>query len=152
MADAWQTLIAQFAVHVRDMRTLVGLSQQQLAVRADTSQGAISRLEAGSHIDVPLLTILKVTSALADATAQVDGAIPRQIAALLGFAAQFPHTHGGPLPDPALTQLLTAYHRLATPRRQAFVQLVLPLAHYLAAVVWAPSATEVPPGLEDDPD
>ena len=46
---------------------LVGVSQEELAVRAGASQGAVSRLEAGRAVNTPLITVMKINAAMRDA-------------------------------------------------------------------------------------
>jgi transcriptional regulator with XRE-family HTH domain len=130
----WPRLIATLGAAVREQRELLGLSQQELAEYAATSQGAISRLESGDHFALPLLTVVKVGLALAATEAQVPASL--ELRALCAFARDFSSAvDDAPrvLPvAPDFAALLRAYHGLSGARRGAFVQLVLPIAAYMA--------------------
>jgi DNA-binding XRE family transcriptional regulator len=52
------------AAHLRERRFELGLTQEQVAVAADTSHTAISRLENGTHM--PQLTTLRRIAAVLD--------------------------------------------------------------------------------------
>lgn len=137
---------------VRNARMLLGLSQDQLARRAATSQGTISRMEAGHHLDLPIVSIARVVGVLAAALPGISDALPRSHTALFAFGRAFPTasqpTNSLP-PDPALRRLLRAYHALSPPRRALFIEIVLPLATHLAAIPWRPDPTNVPPPVTD---
>jgi transcriptional regulator with XRE-family HTH domain len=121
----WQRIVQALARATRELRLLLGWSQQQLADKAVTSQGAISRLEAGRCEDVPLRTVVYVLRALACGAVAADLSVSAQTHAILVFVRTFEptFTFTGPL-DPGLVALVRLYHDQAPARRQALLQLV----------------------------
>ena len=75
------------AAHLRERRFELGLTQEQVAVAADTSHTAISRLENGTHM--PQLTTLRRIAAVLDEELLLcfqrieDGELEREYAAVL---------------------------------------------------------------------
>jgi transcriptional regulator with XRE-family HTH domain len=133
----WAALVATLAEHVRTTRQRLGLSQEQLAMRAATSQGAISRLEEGGHVNVPLLSVVKILAALAADVAPIEDAVAPALRALLTVAADLgPTLLAGEqrAPDPDLVALLDAYHALPPTRRRPFVRVVLAACGLLTAL------------------
>src|SRR5262249_6887027 len=53
-------------------REFLGLTQQELALRAGVSQGAVSRFEGGRALSTPFLAIVRLNVALARALAALD--------------------------------------------------------------------------------
>jgi DNA-binding XRE family transcriptional regulator len=58
----WRDVMKLLGYHVRRLRDFLQLSQAELAQRAGVSQGAISRVESGRHLDTPLVTYARVPS------------------------------------------------------------------------------------------
>ena len=121
----WRGLMHQIARAVRDMRGLLGWSQQTLAASARVSQGAISRMEGAPGESFPLYTAVKVLGALADAAHRHTLPLATATEQLLAFAALF----RAPLivaaeVDHELVELLHAFHRLPAERRAAVLHLV----------------------------
>lgn len=70
--NEWSKIIVAIAKAVKEVRELLGWSQQELADKAVVSQGAISRIEAGKHDGLPLHSIVVVFRALAVGASTVD--------------------------------------------------------------------------------
>jgi transcriptional regulator with XRE-family HTH domain len=131
MTPDWAALVATLGRQVRTARKLLGLSQQDLAAAAGTSQGLVSRMESGRCAGVPLLSVLKVLHTLAAAVPQLEGAVAPTALALVACVAEL-GARPAPPTDPGLATLLRAYHALTPARRATFRRLVLPLAAVLA--------------------
>lgn len=127
----WPALVAALGRQVHAARTLLGWSQDELAARAGTSQGLVSRMERGGCAALPLVSVLKLLQALADAVPHLEGATAPITRALLACTAEL-QGPARPPPDPGLAALLHAYHALPPGRRATFRRLVLPLAAVLA--------------------
>lgn len=70
----WREWMRQLGARVRQLRELVGLSQDELARSVGVSQGAVSRLEHGRGPNTPLLVALKVYGGLVAALESVEPA------------------------------------------------------------------------------
>jgi transcriptional regulator with XRE-family HTH domain len=127
----WIAIVAALGRQVHAARTLLGWSQTDLAAIAGTSQSLISRVERGDCIGLPLVSVLKLLHALADAVPQLDGAAAPTARALLACTAELGSPARPPL-DPGLAALLRAYNALRPGQRATFRRLVLPLAAVLA--------------------
>jgi transcriptional regulator with XRE-family HTH domain len=116
--DASQHWLQAFGRHLRDVREVLGLSQQQVSARAGVSQAALARLEAGHGPTTPVVSVLKIDHVLTDELAKVDPAwlaqeLPRhvRIVELLALLTQ-----DGPVAaDGAVDELVELHHR--TPAR-----------------------------------
>lgn len=140
----WGLLIRGLGQHVRALRKLAGLSQQELAAHAHISQGAVSRVEAGECDAVPLRTIFQLFAALGTARTSAVSTSPALEAFLIACATFADALAISPPPlDPRLRQLLLAYHAMSEESQVTFVQAVLPLAKQLRRV--PPSRGEPPP-------
>jgi len=122
----WPGVVAALGRDVRALRTLVGYSQQGLALVAKTSQGTVSRLERGEGVDVPLVSAMKVAVALADGIDESNGAVAPRMRALVALADGLAHAPIPP-PDPGLATLLRSYQALSAERRRGFLRVALPL-------------------------
>jgi transcriptional regulator with XRE-family HTH domain len=119
----WAALCGALGVAIRELRSVLGWSQQALADRAVTSQGTISRLEAGTAAGVPLRSVVVVLRALAAGTAALDLEVAAAPRALLGLVQTL--DGGGALRtplDPRLVRLVRAFHRLPGPQQAALAQ------------------------------
>src|SRR4029450_9723236 len=65
LSAEWQRIVEVIGTTVHELRGLLGWSQQELADRAVTSQGTVSRLEAATVPGVPLHSVVVVLRALA---------------------------------------------------------------------------------------
>lgn len=134
-APDWPALVVALGADVRRLRELLGWSQDRLARVAHVSQGAVSRLEYGRGLHLPLLTAWKVIDALAASLVVLewaDAAAPRTRALLsltVGLAEDDPAVL-----DPHLTALVAAFHRVPERRRALFVAAVVPVATALTDV------------------
>lgn len=115
---------------------MLGLSQQDLANRAMTSQGTISRVESGLHPDVPFITVMKLLLTLSSDTKLIPEALRPQTRDLLGFIDVLrpivPGLQASP-PEPAFANLLLTLQSLTQTQRRTFVRLVIPIAKYVAS-------------------
>lgn len=132
-----RTLVRGLGRWVRNTRTLLGLSQETLASLAHTSQGAISRLEAGRSLDTPLMTYVKVVGALSQEIVLFRSVVPLApyVADALAFAS-YMTPHGDfppPISDAAFSTFLAHYASLSPANRQVYLTLTLPLVEYLSA-------------------
>jgi transcriptional regulator with XRE-family HTH domain len=133
----WEGFIKALAETVKELRFMLGLSQNDLANRAMTSQGTISRIESGNHPDLPFITVMKVLLTLSSDTRLILDALSPHTSALLIFAGMFrPFAAGlqASPPDPVLANLLLAFQSLNQTQRRAFVRLVTPIATYMVEV------------------
>ena len=124
LAAEWRALLRELGVGIRQLRRVLGWSQDGLAARAVTSQGSVSRLESGTCEHVSFHSLVVVLRVLDDGISQLDGVIlspPLQV--LLTFARGFDGAVLQPL-DPTLVTLLTAYHQLAPAQQQAVARFV----------------------------
>ena len=126
----WRELVARLGCQVQEVRHLLGWSQDELARRAHTSQGTISRIESGRHPDFPLLSAFKVLTALAHESPAVEQALTGPALHILQVMRE--------LEEPRLVErsagfamLLLTYHGLAPDQQETFLDLVVPIAEAL---------------------
>ena len=129
VADEWNQIVAALGTTVRDVRTLLGWSQQSLADQAVVSQGTISRMERGDCTWIPFHSVVLVLRTLAAGAAAMDLPLSPTAAQLLAFA---PSMNGAftatESPDPDLTYIAQALRRISRPRRVQFLTIVRDLA------------------------
>jgi transcriptional regulator with XRE-family HTH domain len=127
----------------REMRELLGLSQEQLGRIANVSQGAVSRFERGDALSTPWIIAVKIRVALAARLRQLDPDVLTDDArrfleqtALFGLSedpALPPRTDTvSLLPAPGLTGIVRAYSRLPESARAKFVAIMSAVAGALA--------------------
>lgn len=129
--------------HVRRTRELLGLTQDQLATMAGTSQAAVSRLELGSALGTPYLVVLAIQSALCAKLRDLAAVVP---AAKAKGALEHPSmmaelTDTRPVPPIPVAAELLRYVAI-------FQEAPAPLRAQLLAVVEAivtPASTKSPP-------
>lgn len=121
--SAVREMVAALGRYVKETRRLLGWSQDNLAEAACTSQGLVSRMEAGRCVGLPFMSVLKVLTALAAHESPIGDAVPAPFRFVLACAAHLPGPHPAP-PDPHLAQLLQAYHALPSARQAAVVQML----------------------------
>jgi len=142
-ATAWRGWFRDMGALARQMRELLGLSQDHLAVLAHVSQGAISRFEKGKGISTPWIVAVKIRVALAGRLRQLDPHLltvdARRFLAqtdLLGLPdhpALPPHTEDIALvPAPGLATVVRIYNEMPEVRRAAFVSIMARMAAALA--------------------
>src|ERR1043166_91111 len=71
-AAAWHTWLRDVGALAREMREVLGVSQEQLAKIAKVSQGAVSRFERGDGLATPWVIAIKIRVALAARLRQLD--------------------------------------------------------------------------------
>lgn len=132
----WKDFTKAFGETIRELRELLGLSQQELANQALISQGAVSRVESGDHPGLPLVTVMKLLAAFSANIPSIADALRPEVKTLLSFAAALRPLglKSEPL-DPTFTSLLSAFQSLTQAQKRTFVRLVTPLATYLAEEV-----------------
>lgn len=129
LADEWSRIIVAVGVTVRDLRTLLGWSQQELADRAVTSQGTISRLESGQHADTPFHSVVVVMRTLGAGATALDLTVSPTTRALLTFAQSInPTFEVVEPPDPNLVRIARTFNRMLPRQRVAFMRLVSAVA------------------------
>jgi transcriptional regulator with XRE-family HTH domain len=138
--QTWRQWITEFGAQVRQVRELLGLSQEQVARAAGVSQGAVSRFEGGRGLSTPLVGILKINLALAHAIKQLDNEmLAPEMKQLLRHLEilQLPDDPGMPVrpvqpvfkgfrvsPNEELTRVIKLYHDLPESRREAFLSVI----------------------------
>jgi transcriptional regulator with XRE-family HTH domain len=125
LADEWREIVSALATTVRQVRKLLGWTQQQLADHAVCSQGAISRLEAGHCANVPFHSVVVVLRTLAAGAAELQVPLSPTAAQLLAFA---PSLNGGfhaiePL-DPDFAYIAQTLQHLPPRHRPGFLAIV----------------------------
>jgi transcriptional regulator with XRE-family HTH domain len=128
LASEWNRMIVDLGLSVRDLRTTLGWSQDELAKRSVVSQGAISRLEAGGHSGIPFHTVVVVLRALALGATDLQTPLSTGVRALITFTQAF-DVGITPSLDPGLVTLTRLYHRLPVPIRPALVRFVDSAVH-----------------------
>lgn len=127
------------AQKVREMRKLLGLSQDDLARRAGTSQGAVSRVEAGACEEMTFRIIVGVFVALAVELLPMRDALSPELDAVIGVV-----TGSFPLlvedqaftvfRDPGLTLLVRGYTNLPPREQKRLVRVLGPLLDFIEPV------------------
>jgi transcriptional regulator with XRE-family HTH domain len=124
LPNEWKRIVVNLASTVKQLRTLLGWSQQKLADRAVTSQGLISRMEAGQAADVPFHSVVVVVRTLAMGMAAIEVPLSPSAKALIEFCqANSAFVTASP-PDPDLVTMARILNRLSPRHRKALVQLV----------------------------
>ena len=126
----WRDLIRSMGQHIKEARLALGWSQQELGDRSWTSQGTISRFESGRCAEVPLLSALKILSALSPESALVAGALGEPTRAILALARGLEIAQGSPV-APHFAKLLRVFHALNPDQQEVFVTLAAPIAEAL---------------------
>jgi transcriptional regulator with XRE-family HTH domain len=151
-ADDWRAIVLTLGTTVRDLRRVLGWSQQYVADHAGVSQGLLSRLERGESAAVPLhsvIVVLRTLAAGADAMHLRLSPIAQQ---LLSFA----HMNGTlmtiDLPETDLAAIAQALRRIPRPRRAAFLSIVRAAAVAFGDEDDAPPIENPPAPADDDAD
>ncbi len=111
------------------LRELLGLSQQELADRAGTSQGAVSRMEAGTCPDMTLRIVAGVFAALVIELLPMRDACSVEIESVIAvvtgiFPLLVENTQFTVFRDPDLVALVRGYTRLGAAQRKRLVQIL----------------------------
>lgn len=125
----------------RRLRTLLGLTQEQLGRLAGVSQGAVSRLEAGRGVSTPLIVVVRVQQAFQQCLAEID---PRQLPAETQTVLAGERVGElGPLDDfrdlpmlhePRLAEYMELWHRVHPGRQRTFLDVVRAAADAMSAL------------------
>jgi len=129
----WPAFIRDLGRQVRRARLFLGMSQEELARRADVSQGGVSRVEAGRGLGTPLVTFLKLHLVVVDELRALDPEIlSDEMREIVSIAARIsPPVKVGygrdlfPLVrDPDLERLIELYRELPERERAGFVAVM----------------------------
>lgn len=119
-------LVADIGARVRLLRGLVGWSQDRLARYAHTSQGAVSRLECGSH-HATLATAAAIAGAFARVRRDLDGTVTPPVSRFLCAVDEMLTSPCEDTPpptiDPEWRSIVRAYHALTERQRGAFREI-----------------------------
>jgi transcriptional regulator with XRE-family HTH domain len=134
VANEWQEIVDALGTTVRDLRMLLGWSQQQLADRAIVSQGTISRMEAGQCAAVPFHSVVVVLRTLAAGAATLNLPLSPTATQMLAFA---PTLNGDftaiDAPDPVFAEIAHTLTRIPRKYRAGFLAIVRAAAATLTA-------------------
>jgi transcriptional regulator with XRE-family HTH domain len=131
---AWMRALG---LRMRQSRRFLGLSQEQLAIAAGVSQGAVSRLEAGTGLATPYLVVLHVQRALAAGIRKLEGTFP-EVTELLEHPTMLPNVE---MPEPAVPTFGDeALHAYVAAYRDAAPQTRTMLRTLVQTVAKAPEA------------
>jgi transcriptional regulator with XRE-family HTH domain len=124
LANEWTDIVVTLGTTVRDVRKMLGWSQQQLADQAIVSQGAVSRMEAGHCGAVPFHTVVVVLRTLAAGAAALQVPLSPTAAQLLAFAPSLNGTFAAIDPDPDFAAIAQTLQRLTRPNRARLLAIV----------------------------
>jgi transcriptional regulator with XRE-family HTH domain len=123
LAEEWKRIVLNLASTVKQLRILLGWSQQKLADRSVTSQGLISRMESGQAADIPFHSVVVVIRTLAMGLAAIEVPLSPSAMALIEFCQANRAFITASPPDPDLVTVARILNRLPSKQRKAFVQL-----------------------------
>jgi transcriptional regulator with XRE-family HTH domain len=124
LAGEWKGIVAALGLSVRHLRHLLGWSQAELAQRAVSSQGAVSRLESGAYPDLSFHSVVVTLRALEQGAHAAAIPIVPPTRGLLDFAAGLdPHYRLARI-DHDLARLVRLYHTLSPRQQTALVTFV----------------------------
>ena len=137
----WGAWLRDFGVAVRSIRELLGLTQAQLGKIAHISQGAVSRIERGDALSMPLVIAVKVRVALAARLRKLDAdVLTADARRFLEEMTERYGQHEDPglpprrnitfelVPAPELTALVRGYSRLPESARTRFLAIMSAVA------------------------
>jgi transcriptional regulator with XRE-family HTH domain len=138
--QTWRQWITEFGAHVRRVRELLGLSQEQVARAAGVSQGAVSRFEGGRGLSAPFVGIMKINLAIAHALKQLEpDLLTHEVRRFMKHleVLKLPNDPGSPVhpvgpnfkkiqlsPNPELLAVIDLYYELPESKRQAFIAVM----------------------------
>lgn len=117
LSTEWREVVRTLAREARELRRLLGWSQEHVADLATVSQGAVSRLESGRMLNVPLHTVVVVMQVLVQGAEQVGIQLT---AATYAFLSPFEGCIVHPI-DPTFASMLRVFHRFPIAQQAAFV-------------------------------
>jgi predicted transcriptional regulator len=145
-AAEWRGVVATLGASVRELRRLIGWSQQHVADRALVSQGCVSRMEAGRCDQLPFRSVVAVLRTLGTAAIQLDLTPTPLTQQLLVFTDSL----AGPValvdPDPDLAAIVQQCTHMAPSQRALFRRFVRSAAA-LAASKETPDADAALPAV-----
>jgi transcriptional regulator with XRE-family HTH domain len=124
IAAEWEQIVVALGVNIRELRALIGWSQQQLADRAITSQGTISRLESGKYGDMPFHSVVVVLRTLGTAVTELDLTVSPLLRSLLTFVESITGTVELVEPHPDLMRIVRTFNRMSARQRAAFMRFI----------------------------
>jgi transcriptional regulator with XRE-family HTH domain len=127
----WQQIVHTIGTSVRELRLLLGWSQQYLADQSVVSQGAISRMEAGRCGAVPFSSVVSVFRTLAAGATAAYVPVSPAAAHLFDFAQEITGAFALTEPDSDLVVIVHALQLVPYQRRPAFVQIIREIAAML---------------------
>lgn len=151
--ERWYTWMRNLGGNTRRLRTLLGLTQDQLGRMAGVSQGAVSRLEGGRGMSTPLLVVVRIQQAFQHCLAQIDPAqltpelresVARERIGELGGADDFrdvPVLH-----EPRLATYMALWHQVHPSRRDTFLHVVRATADAMTGI--PPAEGPEPPATD----
>jgi transcriptional regulator with XRE-family HTH domain len=123
----WKHIIQELGITIRRLRSLVGWSQQKLADRAVMSQGAISRLESGHCLVIPLHSVITVMRTLAPALKEMGIEVSPGAQAMISFS-QLPLEAQNV--DPDLVWVSRSLREMTPRQREVFIKTMRPLVEF----------------------
>ena len=139
IAAEWVQVVTMLGTNVRDLRTLLGWSQQELADRAVISQGSISRLESGNHGDIPFHSVVVVLRTLGAAANGLNLPLSLAMRSLLTFTEVMTGHAEFISPDPDVASIIRSFTQLSRRQRLVFLRFF----HAAAALVREADRQEV---------
>ena len=136
-AARWHDVMKLVAWHIHDLRDLLGLSQDQLAMRAGVSQGAVSRMEGGRCSETPLLTYARVVAAFCQQLGPLREQLRPEVRGMLELVERLLVVDGGPreplalFDDPPFQSLLRVYGKLEPPDRADYAEMAETLGRWM---------------------
>jgi transcriptional regulator with XRE-family HTH domain len=128
LARDWNRMIEALGLSVRATRQTLGWSQADLAEKAVTSQGTVSRLESGKYPDLPFHSVAVIVRALALGATDLHMPLSTPVQSLVTFTQSY-DLGICPSLDPGLVTLARLYHRLPVPIRPALVRFADAAVH-----------------------
>ena len=138
----WAEIITAMSKATRDVRTMLGWSQQRLADKAVTSQGTISRLESGHVLDLPFRSVIIVLRALAAGVRAAELPLSPTAKSLMAFLETINPSLVLTLTlDSDLSALIRLYHSLPESHRPAVIAFMqAAVALHERTRHWSPEA------------
>ena len=125
LARDWAHVVGGLGTTVAELRELCGWSQQALADRSGTSQGAVSRLEAGHATEISLRTVVCVLRALGRGIGALEIIVAPPVHALLVASEALGTVGPVVVLDPELVAFVRCAHRLSPAARVALRQFIV---------------------------
>lgn len=131
LAEEWSRIIKNLARTVHEARGILDWSQQQLADRAVTSQGAISRVESGRMLNIPFHTVVVIGRAISAGMRTIQVSLPPSTMELLRFTQGMDGNFVDAV-DPDIICLTNTFNRMLPKQRAIFMQFVRTTAELMS--------------------